>query len=515
MRLSRLSDVVSRPRRSRRRHSFGAVSTAARPPAAIAGAGESLEPRTLLAAGNVCVITDATGADFAINAADNGIDRIVVAAGARVDELSILGGAADLRVTINAGAEVGNLVIDGGEGAETLAIYGTVVTEVAFGGRGGNDVLAVFDTAQTGRLEFIGGDGDDRAIIRGMVTGGTGGRRSLIDLGFGANFAAVVAGEDGRTEIGNRIDFNGDNSRFRFGPGVTIEELVIVPSFRNGIGPSQVEIDGLTVSNLLISNFRGFGVVLRSNDLTVTEDFEYSGAADQTTVLTGTTHVGGDFRFQSGSSDFADRVVLEDLSIGGDLRMFFNGADTRDSVRFGRTNVVGNVRIDADETLVIRETAAQTIGGDYTVILKPGFAGDRPQALISMYEGSTIGGDLTIAMVDTFDISASEVADASIISTNATVGGNVTITTGDEDDILHLRGMTVSTGGAVLTTGGGRDQLFLRTATVGALLEAELGDGDDFVDSTGLTVGSATFDGGPGLDRITDTTIGTQSNFEA
>ena len=465
---------------------------------------DSLEERVMLSAGGTtCTITDTSGADFTIDAAAEGFEKILVDAGASIGTLTVNGGSADLRVVIVAGAEADSVVVNGGSGRETVAIYGDVFTSLDVDAGGGNDRLAVFSSGIVGDVTFDGGAGNDSAVFVGDV------------LGFG-----------------HTIDGGADNDAIVFANGVTVEgQLDLLGgtgddriALRRGVQAEAVTVDltggtdgfggtnaggtnvfdmtdQVGVFSLAVTGGNGDDRIIMTDSQTGNDFGAVGGEGDDRFVFTGTNTIGGSMQLDGGEGDdrfafdsSATTSVLSDQTIAPGL------SNNRDTIRFGADVVGGTSRINVDGTLYATESAARDINGDY--VFDDLFESNMQ---LSLTGGSDVAGSILITAF----------AESSV-SINATSTGFFALALdGAGTNVANLQGLTMSADEGEIIFGGGNDELYLGGATFTDYVLVDMGNGDDFVDNVGLTVIDAEFYGGSGFDTITDSTIGEQFEFEA
>lgn len=473
-----------------------AASTVRRRRSRDAFAGDTLEPRVMLAGSPAdVVITDAGGQDFSFNSAT--VASVTVAGSANIGTLSIHGDASDIRINVQEGGFANIVNVFGGSGDETVTVRGGV-GQINFDGLAGNDTLATFTTSEVGGIDFVGGRGDDRLVITGFVLNDV-----RVDGGAGNDRLALSNGADLRGDVVGTLGDGNDRVTIQSGPaGQTVVQDVrldladgtnVFDFYTTAQIRGDLRLHGGSGTDLV--RFRGGSKI---DDVLGDVVIGTLGGNDQVAFV-GEVNIGGNFGLDLGEN--SDKAVFTNTSIAGLQFINLGGAaGGRDSLRLGADRIGGSSVIVSPGDAFIQETAARVIGGDYRVT-----GGDASLA-VSLASGSLIGGDLRIA--------SGAIARVHVIAT--VQGGDAIIATDRGDDIIRLDGLRVLVGNLAVTTDGGDDLVDLVGAAVAGTVFVDVGLGDDLVLNTEL-VGSAgqTYRGGAGFDTLTTDANATVTGFES
>jgi fibronectin-binding autotransporter adhesin len=384
----------------------------------------------------------------------------------------------DVTGTVEGGGAT-QTVITGGDGVNivTVGAGGSLLATGTLGG--GNDVLDVAGTLDTGSGAFDLGDGDDTfivhdgSVVSGTVVGGAGIDTRVYDLAGTATIGALQQFE-GLTK-------RGTGTLALTGPGTS--ELVDV---RVEGGTLDVQAGSAVVAqagNALNTT------ILAGAALNV--DGSYTGSAGSDTMdVSGTVRGSGSI----GLGDGDDTLVLND---GADLSGLANPVDggahsAGDTVAL---NVAGNYTFTDSQTvnfeiLAKRNTGTATLGGtqDWSAVSLEG-------GTLAVGTGATLSAP-TLSMADgtVFDVQGVAAGDAGL-TTAMNIAGSAGVNSvlvadgallratgglGDGDDVLDVAG-TLDTGGGVFDLGAGDDRFVVHdsTSVVGTV---DGGAGNDTLD---------------------------------
>jgi Ca2+-binding RTX toxin-like protein len=413
--------------------------------------------------------------------------------------------------TLTAGG--GNDVALGDNGSVTYTAAGEITTAISADlGSGGADTItlgegnnvaiggAAGDTI--GLLGTGAGDdvlvGDNGTVTWDPATGnvvqfesqGTDGGNDTIVAGDGRNLVLGGAGADGVTSGTGEDLVLGDNGRALF-TSAGIITLFETSDAASGGGDTVAAGEG---RNIVSGGFGGDSIgTLGGDDLIIGDNGRFSFTAG---VLTEAVTTDTD-----GSTGGNDNVTA------GDGHNVVLGGVGADGVTSGTGNDLvlgdnGRALLTSAGVITLFETSDPAIGGGDTIaagegrnIVSGGFGGDTV---------STLGGDdLIIGDNGRFSFTAGVLTEAVTTDTDASTGGNDTLTAGDGHNVV-LGGV----GNDAITTGGGDDVVLGDNGTArfepsGQRLSFETGDaalaGDDTIDAG---AGDDIVLGGTGADTI-------------
>jgi hypothetical protein len=421
-------------------------------------------PATLRLVGGSAFISNQTSATMTLQA--QGTNNFTLTDGALTVNFNVGGTlyvrgtnkADTINIDLNGFAFNGNLIVDTGNGADTLNIF-TSVDGGSIGGNvttltgRGNDTLSLNNTAATsmdfrGRTlayDFLGNDqinlGNDTGVTRFLGDVNVLGFND-VNVGF---TAADVYGHDLTIRAlpdGQPLDvfFNANAS---FGRDINIfggqrDDAV------NFKGPNTVErnvnitlgngVDSITVSDT------GTG----GAPITVDGDFNLDmGEGDNFYDLDNTFDVNGDVTIRAGNGD--NNISNYNGNVGGDLRVF-----------------VGN-----GTNAIFLATTAITIGGDF------------------LYFGGNGFNNISYA--------------------NVTLGGDSIIRVGNGLNIITVNDPALIGGTFNVRAGNGTNLLAFFTAAAPLHLDVVLGNGDDnvaFAGAGGPVIVDGFLDGGGGTNTL-------------
>lgn len=455
----------------------------------------------------------------------------------------------DNGTTINPSDISGDINLEGGAGNDRFDIDRTNIGgNVDFkAGEGNNRIYFEYDTKITGNLTMTAGAGNDDVTLDDFVTFADGD----FQLGDGSNrmdFNETVKG-GGLSITGGSGTDNLDLSDTELTGDLTLDlgegtnNLYVERQGGSGgatIG-GNLNVTAGSGSDLIRFNTSGDGLTI-SGDATINV-----GDGANTFDLDQAFKVSGNLSITSGTSD--DLLLLRATEVGGDLTIDLDAATTKDEANLVGLQVGGNVSITTsngadkatvNNTDVVGDLTIELGGGNNTVELETDVtAGDTTVgANLKITTGSgndtirfhTSGNGLTIGGNATID--AGEGVNTWDLDQAFAVTGNLSITSGDSDDLLELRDLEVGgdlavdlgaaigidrgsfdgidIGGSVNVTGtGGKQRIDIDSGTIinptsiTGDVTMDSGDGDDelYLDRTQIG-GSVDFQAGEGNNTL-------------
>ena len=364
-----------------------------------ARAAEVMEPRLLLAAAGVRVVTSA----------ENGMAVTVDS-----EEFSL--------VEVREDADIGTLTIQGSECVIEVVIRGSASSLNMQGGAAA-EIVTIADGGRVGTVTFQGGGGNDFLVNRGTIDG-----------------SATLNGDAGD----DIFQVSGDG------------EIVGGVSGSGGAGDDRFEVVGSGVIDNFSFDFgEGADTFTLSSSEATTGNFDLlAGAGDDSATFAAGTGIGGNQKVDLGAGD--DEFVSDGLTVEGNQSVDLgeSGPDG-DSLTFGADVIEGGSSVNWAGDVDIKTTDAREVASDYTF---KGVGGGESEA--DLDAGTTVGGNFSWTTDGVTDLTAGLTvtegnatintgtgtgtgADEVTLADRFAVGGNLTVTLGGDEavsDRLRLRG---------------------------------------------------------------------------